>query len=80
MDAASGSQPARGDGDGIAHPVIIALLTEVHPDRIVVGDRTLFLRKGQNCLHALGTNLEVVYTEQGGRSEVERITPLKLTR
>jgi hypothetical protein len=55
MNAASGSQPARG--------VIVAPLVESHPDRIVVGSCTLFLRDGKRCTYAVGTSLEVAYTE-----------------
>lgn len=72
MDAASRSQPARG--------LIVAPLVESHPDRIVVGDRILFLRKGRDCPYALGTNLEVVYTPLNGREEVDRIAIMKPTR
>ena len=50
MDAASGSQPAHGEErPGAAHGLIVAIRREVHPDRIVVGERTLFLREGQDC-------------------------------
>jgi len=45
MDAASGSQPARAEESlGIARGLMVAPLLD-HPDRIVVGDRTFFLRK-----------------------------------
>jgi hypothetical protein len=81
MDPASGSQPPRGDEPArIAQGVIYAPLIESHPDRIVVGDRTLFLREGITCYYALGANLEVLYTEQNGRGEAESITVVKPTR
>jgi len=69
MDAASGSRPARG--------VIVAPLVESHPDRIVVGSATLFLRDGKRCTHAVGTPLEVAYTEVDGRRDVDSITPIR---
>ena len=52
---------------------MVGPLTEVHPDWIVVGDQP-FLRVGTQCNFALGTPLQVVYFEQGGRCEVESIT------
>jgi hypothetical protein len=45
-----------------------------HPDRIIVGERVLFLRDGMACTYRVGTSLEVVFTEQDGRSHAERIT------
>jgi len=69
MNAASGSQPARG--------VIVAPLIEFHPDRIVVGSCTLFLRDGKRCTYAVGTPLEVAYTEVDGRRDVDSITPIR---
>jgi hypothetical protein len=82
MDAASGSQSARGEErSGVAHGLIVAILREVLSDRIVVGERTLFLREGQDCRYTPGTNLEVPYTvRQDGRSEVERISVVRPTR
>jgi hypothetical protein len=80
MGAASGSQPARGDGEGVAHGVIYAPLLEVHPDRIVVGGRTIFLLDGKTCTYKPGTSLEVLYAEKNGRAEAETITPVKPTR
>lgn len=71
MDVASGSQAARG--------LIVAPLVEAHTDRIVVGERTLFLRDGQNCTYALGTNLEVVYALLNGRAEVDSIAVARPT-
>lgn len=72
MDTGSGRQPARG--------AIVAPLVESHPDRIVLGSRTLLLRDGKTWTYAVGTNLEVVYTEQDGRAETESITVVKPTR
>jgi hypothetical protein len=69
MDAASGSQPACG--------VIVAPLVESHPDRIVVGSCTLFLREGKQCSYAVGTPVEVAYTEVDGRRDVDSITPVR---
>jgi hypothetical protein len=69
MDAASGSKPARG--------VIVAPLTESHPDRIVVSSCTLFLRDGKRCTYPVGTPVEVVYTEVDGRRDVDSITPVR---
>jgi hypothetical protein len=81
MDPASSSQPGLGEEPTrIAHGVIFAPLIESHPDRIVVGSRTIFLRDGKTCTYALGTNLEVSYTERNGRAETERITVVKPAR
>ena len=60
------------------HGVILGPLTEVYPDRIVVGARTLFLRDGEACRYEIGMGLEVIFTEQDdGRGSVQRITPLE---
>ena len=72
MDAASGSKPARG--------VIVAPLIESHLDRIVVGSCILFLRDGKRCTYAVGTPLEVAYTEIDGRRDVDSIAPVKSGR
>ena len=69
MNAASGSQPARG--------VMVGALKEVHPDRIVIGESILFLRSGMRCSHPPGTRLQVIYTEQNGRREVDEISPMR---
>ena len=69
MDAASGSQPARG--------VIEAPLIESLPDRLVVGSCTLFLRGGKRCAYPVGTPVEVTYTEIDGRRHVDNITPVR---
>lgn len=82
MGAASGSQPARDDDRSprLARGVIVAPLKESHPDRIIVGDRVLFLRDGTTCTYAVGTPLEVIFTEQDGRSLTDRITPVRPAR
>jgi hypothetical protein len=60
------------------HGVILGPLTEVYPDRIVVGARILFLRDGEACRYEIGIGLEVIFTEQDdGRGSVQRITPLE---
>jgi hypothetical protein len=40
----------------------------------VLGDRTFFLRELDTCALAIGTKLEVLYTERNGRAVAERIT------
>jgi hypothetical protein len=81
MDPASGSQPPRGDEPArIAQGVIYAPLIESHPDRIVVGDRTIFLRDGKTCIYALGTSLEVAYTLTNGCAKVDHIAVVKPSR
>lgn len=79
MDAASGSQPTRDEPSlrSVASGVIYATLNESHSDRIVVGERVLFLRNGTTCTYAVGTHLEVVFTEQDGCSHADKITPVK---
>jgi hypothetical protein len=69
MDGASGNTPARR--------VVVASLKESHSDRIIVGDRVLFLRNGTTCTYVVGTHLEVVFTVQDGRSLAHKITPVK---
>jgi hypothetical protein len=65
MDAASGSQPARG--------IIIGALAESHPDRLVIGGCVLFLRGGAACPYVAGMSVEVRYTEIDGRRDIDRI-------
>ena len=79
MDAASGGMSARGgdESPSFARGVVVGPLTEAHPDRIVLGDRIVFLRDGMTCTYPPGTPLEVVYTEQDGRSCADKITPLR---
>lgn len=43
---------------------------------IVVGDLMFFLRAGEACHYNIGTTPHVVYIEQGGRNDVESITPI----
>lgn len=57
------------------HGVILGALTELHSDRIVIGDRTLYLRNGEAVDCQIGMVLEVVYMERDGRGDVQRITP-----
>jgi hypothetical protein len=60
-----------------AHGIISGPLAEVHSDRIVIGLRTLHLRAGESCDFAIGTGVEVTYTERDGRKNVNSITPLE---
>jgi hypothetical protein len=52
--------------------VVVGRLTDSHPDRIVVGSSTLYLREGgPTCTHPVGTFLGVTYTtEEDGRRHV----------
>ena len=63
MNAASGSQPARG--------VVVGRLTASHPDRLVLGNTILYLRDGAGCTYPVGTLLQVLYTERDGRRLVD---------
>ena len=69
-----------GDGSVPARGIIVAPL-KAHPDRIILGDRTFFLRDGlrdgATCNYLPGTPLEVAYTEPDGRRDVDRITPVQ---
>ena len=51
MNAASGSQPACDDDENapLASGLVVGRLTEVHPDRIVIGILTMYLRAGAAC-------------------------------
>jgi hypothetical protein len=40
----------------------------------------MFLRDGKRCTHAVGTPVEVAYTEVDGRRDVDSITPVKSGR
>ncbi len=60
---------------GPIHGVILGPLAELHPDRIVIGGRTLYLRDGEAVGCEIGMVLEVVYLERDGRGDVQRITP-----
>ena len=66
-----------GDGGARLRGVIVGPLKEVHPDRITVGDSTFFLRDGVACRHTSGTRVQVVYTEQDGRRDVDLIAPIR---
>jgi hypothetical protein len=70
MDGNSDSTVSRG--------IVFAPLKEACPDRIVLGDCVLFLPAGATCTYALGTSLEVEYTEQNGRQTVAKMTPTKV--
>jgi hypothetical protein len=62
----------------LMHGVVFGALTEVYPDRIVVGTCTLFLRDGEACFYEIGMGLEVIFIERAdGRADVQRITPLE---
>lgn len=61
-------------------PLMFGPLREKYPDRIIVGDRTFFLKDGMKCNYPPGTPLQVVYTEQNGRCEAESITPTSRDR
>jgi hypothetical protein len=54
--------------------VMVGPLRESYPDRVVVGDRTFFLRGGARCEHPVGARVQVVYAEANGRCEAEAIT------
>jgi hypothetical protein len=58
------------------HGVIVGRLKESQPRWIVVGDLMFFLRAGEACHYNIGTTLQVVYIEQGGRNDVKSITPI----
>ena len=57
------------------HGETIGPLQACHSDRIREGfDALLFLRSGFDCAaHPVGTMVQVVYTERGGRKEVDSI-------
>jgi len=59
-----------------AHGIIVAPLADAGPDRIVVGDRTLWLRDGEMCPYTVGTTIRVVYTVIDGRRLVDGIMPV----
>jgi hypothetical protein len=66
-----------GDGSVPARGIMVAPLKEAHLDRIVLGDRTFFLRDGATCNYLPGPPFEVAYTEPDGRRDVESITPVQ---
>jgi len=56
------------------HGVILGPLRELYADRIVIADRTLFLRDGEPCYHVVGVILEVLYTEKNGRAYADKVS------
>jgi hypothetical protein len=54
--------------------VTVGLLSEVHEDRIVVGQVPLLLIDGVPCSYLPGMYVQVVYIEQEGRREVKHLT------
>ena len=52
---------------------MVAVLREVHPDRIVVSDETFYLRAGERCKLEPGTRVELCFSIRNERKEVERI-------
>jgi len=56
------------------HGVILGPLRELYADRIVIPERTLFLRDGEPCHHVVGVILEVLYTEKNGRAYVDKVS------
>jgi hypothetical protein len=55
------------------HGVMVGLLSEVHADRIVVGQMPFFLTDGMPCRYFTGTYVQVVYIEQDGRRTVKHV-------
>jgi hypothetical protein len=56
-----------------AEGMIVALLGDTGPGRIVVGGRTLWLRDGQTCAYTVGTPIRALYTVVDGRRLVDGI-------
>jgi hypothetical protein len=56
------------------HGVVVGLLSEVHQDRIVVGQGLFLLSDGVPCSYLPGMYVQVVYIEQDGRREVKHLT------
>jgi len=51
-------------------------LDDLAPDRIILGsEMILFLRPGDTCPYAPGTNVKVTYQKHGPRLEVDSIAP-----
>jgi hypothetical protein len=67
---------ARGGGGQPARGVAVGHLTESHPDRIVVGTATMYLRDRDTCTLPIGMALGVAYTEHDGIKYVDSVTPL----
>ncbi len=47
--------------------LILGVLAELYPDRIVIGSWTVHLRDGATCPYEIGKRVEVVYTERRWR-------------
>lgn len=63
-------EPAPGEGPEVAG-VAYGPLREVHPDRIVLASRTVYLPDGMTCGLSPGTYVAVVYrTDRNDRPEV----------
>jgi hypothetical protein len=58
------------------HGFIVGRLSERHPDRIAIGNLVLYLREGTTCTYAIGTMLEVTYTE---RDDVKMVQTVQST-
>jgi hypothetical protein len=56
-----------------AEGMIVALLGDSGPGRIVVGGRTLWLRDGETCAYTVGTPIRVLYTVVDGRRLIDGI-------
>ena len=56
-----------------AEGMIVALLGDSGPGRIVVGGRTLWLRDGETCAYTVSTPIRVLYTVVDGRRLVDGI-------
>src|SRR4029453_3779692 len=67
--AMSSSSPSNG--------VICAILSEVHPDRIVLGGKTLDLASAMECRLPREAYVEGGYVEQEGRRQGIRLTAMK---
>jgi hypothetical protein len=56
--------------------LLVGPLREVRADRIILGsEMILFLRPGDTCPYAPGTNVKVMYQKHGPRLEVDSIAP-----
>ena len=66
--------------DGSTLGIIAGRLRAVYVDRIIIGDKTIYLQPGAACTHAIGMDVEVTYTERDGRAEASSIVPLETFR
>jgi hypothetical protein len=57
--------------------LLIGSLRAAHPDRIILGETTLFLHPGETCPYAPGTIVKVMYRQRGARAEVENMAPVE---